>query len=218
MPEMIHPEKYRDYYSAVVDGEAAPTVYHSLVEAAIRDGVAPERIMTAWSLRQSLWSIVSVGGAVLLWMGYWWAGLAVMVCAVWGAIKYTKPLNVRLGYCAAVDHQIGEWAVRRGYLSLIPIPPEHRERWAGRNDALLEQAEQDVGIGSGRVAMLVNLGSAAVILLAKLALGVLLIINAFRHPGWLSIGIGGLVGAFYLLQCLVRLPIMLGGLVGSRRP
>jgi hypothetical protein len=213
---MTHPETYRDYYGPVVAGEAVPTVYHSLVEAAIRDGVAPERIITAWSLRQSLWSAVSVGGAVLLLAGHWWVGLAVMVLAVWGAIKHTKSLNVRLGYCAAVDHQIGEWAVRRRYLSLIPVPPEYRERWAGRNDALLEQAAQDVGSSSGLAGMLLNIGSAAVLIVAKLGIGLLLIINAFRHPGWLSIGIGGLVGAFFLLQSLVRLPIMFSGLSASR--
>jgi hypothetical protein len=131
MREMIHPETYRQYYEPILAGEAAPTVYHSLVEAAIRDGVAPERIATAWGLRESLWSTVSVTGATLLWFEYWWAGLAVMVFSVWAAIKHTKPLNVRLGYCAAVDHLLGDWAVRRGYLSLIPIPPEHRELWAG---------------------------------------------------------------------------------------
>lgn len=139
-----------------------------------------------------------------------------MVLAVWGAIKHTKSLNVRLGYCAAVDHQIGEWAVRRRYLSLIPVPPEYRERWAGRNDALLEQAAQDVGSSSGLAGMLLNIGSAAVLIVAKLGIGLLLIINAFRHPGWLSIGIGGLVGAFFLLQSLVRLPIMFSGLSASR--
>jgi hypothetical protein len=215
--ERVHSDSCSDYASPILAGEAVPTVYHSLVEAAIRDGVAPDRLLTAWSLRESLWSAVSASGAALMLFQYWWLGLADMVLSVWAATRHTKPLNVRLGYCAVADPMICEWGVRRGYLDLIMVPPERRERWIERNDELLEQAEEDSGLASGRATVLVNISSTAVVFLAKLALGIMLVAAAWREPSWKSIGLGGAVGAFFLLQSLVRLPVMLAGFWGQRR-
>ncbi len=214
---MIHPDRYADYYSPVLAGEAVPSVYHSLVEAAIRDAIAPERIMTAWGLRESLGGAVSLCGAILMLFELWWVGLGVMVFAVWATMKHTKPLNVRLGYCAVVGHELGTWGVRRGYLSLIRIPEERREFWLAKNNELLELAETDLHVPAGRAAVFLNIALSGLVFLGKLAIGVLLIISAWREPGWLSIGIGGVVGAFFLLQSLVRLPIMVRGTGVARR-
>lgn len=217
MGEMVQPTTSRDYSLPIIDGEAVPTVYHSLVEAAIRDGVAPERIMTAWSLREALWGAVSAAGAGVMLIQYWWIGLGVMVLALLAALRHTKPLNVRLGYCAVVDPTLCEWGVRRGYLSLIPVPHEHRERWADRNNELLAQAEEDADLPAGRTSALINVGSSALVLLAKVSIGVMLLVAAWREPGWASVGIGGAVGAFFVVQSIVRLPTMLAGLSSRAR-
>lgn len=211
-PAFRHPDLYADFYKPVLAGEAVPSVYHSLVEAAIRDGVAPERIRSAWSLRESLWNAVSLTGAALLVFQQWWLGLALMVFSVWAVLKHTKPLHARLGYCAVVDPELGSWAMARGYLSLSEVPRELREAWRGRNDELLERAETDVHAPAGKVAILADVVLTGTLYLSKITVAGLLLVAAWRQPGWLTVGIGGVIAGFFVVQSIARLPFMLAPL------
>lgn len=208
-PSMHHPERYSDYYEPILAGEAVPSVYNSLVEAAIRGGVVPERISTAWSLRESLWSAVSLAGAVLLLFHHWWLGLAIMGFSLWAVLRHTKPLHARLGYCAAVDHELGIWAMARGYLSLRVVPSELRETWRARNSELLERAETDAYAPVGKLVAMADVVLTGVLYVSKVTVAVLLLASAWRQPGWLTIGVGGVIAGFFVLQSLARLPFML---------
>jgi hypothetical protein len=134
-----------------------------------------------------------------------------MITAVWASIKHLRPLNVRLGYCAIYNYTLATWAVQRGYLSLIPIAEPNRAQWRDRNLALLARARFDLHQAPGRVAMLLNLVAGTLLLLARGTVGIMLVVQAVRDPGLLTIGIGAVVGGFFVLQALSRLLAMLTG-------
>jgi predicted phage tail protein len=185
-------------------------VYHSLVEAAIKDGVAPERIIIAWTLRASLWSAITVAGAALMLWQLWGLGIGLMLVALIAELRHEKGVQVRLGYCAVASSDIGAWAIHRGYISLVPVPIEKREGCQASNRRCLEKAENDL-MGELRRGMVWgNWALSASLIVLRFAVGVLLIAYAFRTPGWGTIAIGGVCGLFLALQSLPRLILMFG--------
>jgi hypothetical protein len=205
---LIHPETYYEYRESIWAGKSVPSVYNSLVEVAIKDGYAPERIATAWTLRVSLVSAVGVAGAVCFLFNLWLLGLSLIGLHFWIGTKATISLNVRLAYCAAIDSSIGVWATRKGYLSLVPMPDDLVDQCRELNKQYSEIARTDLEVRASKLVTCINLTLGFLILLAKTIIGVMLIVAAVRSPDGLTIGVGGIVGAFYLIQSVVRIPIL----------
>ena len=219
MRDIVHPETLADFRSPVLDGRAVPTVDAILLERAIKDGMAPSRILTLWNLYEALWSGLALLGALLLLTEYWWAGLLFMTSVSFVDNRFAHRLNARLGNCAVVDLRFGSWAFSRGYLSLVMLAPQQQHAWASRIERMLDRAKVDARVPVAMSWAVLNIVSTLLIWIGKVVVGFLLLMNAVKNPGWVSIGVGGLIGAFYMLQSVVRTPFYLSivsGIMSSR--
>lgn len=214
--QVYHPQSFGEYEDDLREGRAVPTVYHSLMEAAIADDVAPPRLVATWTWWENAWTAVSTAGLCALLWWHWGIGLVLLTLAVLGAMRMGNGLNVRLAYACLGDLDLGVWAFSKRYLSLVAVPSEQRQSCRDFNLAQIERGIDDCVRQPSSLESVGIVTTGVLFPLVRLSLSALLLWKAWGQPSWTTVGVGAPVAAFCAIQSVVRLVGMIVPLVARR--
>jgi hypothetical protein len=205
------------FRSSLESGAAQPVWDHMLLERAVAARTLPPMINHRWLLATNIWSALVIAGLWCMAQEWWIAGFLLIAINYVITSKIDKDCCRRLAYCAAIDTEFGGWALRSTFVSAREVPFDRLLVVGEVNRFHLQQARDDLSRPLSQSAQSRVLGLTIVSQLAKGAAAIALLVLAFRSPGWVTIGIGGVIGAFVLLQTAARLLAVILPLIAGKR-
>ena len=205
------------FRSNLQSGTTQPVWDHMLLEKAVMAKTIPRMINHRWLLATNIWSVLVIAGLWCMAQELWIAGLSLIAINYVITNKIDKDCCRRLAYCAACDPDFGGWALRATVVSERQVPIDRVLVVGDVNRFHLQQAQEDLSKPLSPLAHSAVLGLTLASQLAKGAAAITLLVLAVRSPGWVTIGIGGAIGAFVLLQTAGRLLVVLLPLFANKR-